>query len=209
MQISVIGTGHIGGTLARHFASAEHHVAVAHSGDPADLGPLLDDLRGCGQAVSPAEAARIGEVVVVSVPFRAYADLPTDGLAGKTVIDTTNYMPDRDGHIPELDEDRTTSSEMVQAHLRDAHVVKAFNTMRWDHLRDYHHEAGAQVRYGIPLAGDDIQAKRCVQQLIEEIGFAPVDSGGLATGGRRQQPGSPAFLSDQTADQLQATLSAP
>lgn len=206
MRIGIIGAGHIGGTLARHFASAEHRVAVANSGNPATLGPLVGDLRGCGSAVSAADAARLGDVVVLAVPFGRYAELPTDGLAGKTVIDATNYFPDRDGHIPELDDDRTTSSELMQAHLSDAHVVKAFNTMRWDHLRDYHHEAGAMVRYGIPIAGDDDQAKRCVEQLVEEIGFAPIDAGDLASGGRKQQPGTPVFLADLPTDELRDQL---
>ena len=206
MRIGVIGAGHVGGTLARHFAAARHEVAVANSRDPATLRPLQADLRGQGLAVTAPEAAEFGEVVVVSVPFGHYAQLPTRGLDGKPVIDTGNYYPERDGHYPELDSDRTTSSELVQSHLTGARVIKAFNTMRWDHLRDYHHEAGAQLRFGIPVSGDDTRAKRRVMDLVEQIGFEPVDAGSLATGGRRQQPGARVFGVDLPADELRARL---
>ena len=86
--------------------------------------------------MTAAEAARLGAVVVVSVPFGHYRELPTDGVAGKVVIDTNNYYPQRDGHLEELDSDRITSSELLQAHLPDARVVKAFNAILWAHLRD-------------------------------------------------------------------------
>jgi predicted dinucleotide-binding enzyme len=127
----------------------------------------------------------------------------------KTVIDTCNYYPERDGHFPELDQDRTTSSEMLQAHLRNAQVVKAFNTMRWDHLRDYGRQSSAMHRYALPVSGDNAGSKRQVLDLIEQIGFEPVDIGDLANGGRRQQPGSPIHGVDLTAEELRARLDAP
>lgn len=208
MRIGIIGAGHVGGTLARHFTGADHQVMVANSRDPATLRPLQASLVGHVETGTPAQAAEFGEVVVVSVPFGRYAELPSRELAGKTVIDTMNYNPERDGHYPDLDTGRTTSSELVRSHLPGARMVKAFNTMRWDHLRDYGREAGAGLRYGIPAAGDDEHAKRRVFQLVEQIGFGPVDSGDLATGGRRQQPGSEVFLADLTEHELHGRLNA-
>jgi hypothetical protein len=92
--------------------------------------------RWLAQATTTAEAERFGDVVVVSVPFGRYRELPTDAVAGKVAIDTNNYYPQRDGHFEELDSDRTTSSELLQAHLPGARVVKAFNAIQWMRLRD-------------------------------------------------------------------------
>lgn len=206
MRIAVIGAGRVGGTLARHFAAAEHEVVVANSRGPQTLRWLVADLDDGARAATAEEAAEAGEVLVVSVPFGRYAQVPVAGTAGKTVIDTTNYDPVRDGHYPQLDDDSTTSSEMVQAHLSTAHVVKAFNAMRWDHIRDYGRPGGALTRYGIPVSADDSAAKLVVLDLIDEIGFEPVDAGDLAHGGRKHQPGSPVFMADLTADELRARL---
>jgi len=202
MRIGIIGAGNIGSTLAGHFVKAGDEVALANAHGPDSLGELVAALGGHARAVTPAEAARFGDVVVVAVPFGRYRDLPAEGLAGKTVIDTCNYYPQRDGQIAELDDDRTTSSELLQDHLPGAHVVKAFNAMRSDHLREYGHSGGAAMRYGIPVSGDDPAAKRQVFDLVEQIGFEPVDAGGLADGGRKHQPGAGVFIVDLPAEEL-------
>ena len=137
----------------------------------------------------------------VTIPFHRHGDLPAADLAGRTVIDTCNYYPTRDGHIAELDDDSTTSSELLQRQLPGARVVKAFNAMRFDHLREYGHEGGANQRYGIPVAGDDPDAKRRVFELVEQIGFEPVDAGGLADS-RTFQPGAEVYTADLWADDL-------
>jgi 8-hydroxy-5-deazaflavin:NADPH oxidoreductase len=124
------------------------------------------------------------------------------------VIDTTNYYPQRDGHFDQLDGDRTTSSELLQAHLPRARVVKAFNAIRWDHLRDEGRPAGDPERVGIPISGDDAWAKQIVADLIEQIGFDPVDAGTLAAGGRKHQPGSPFYVADLRSGELRARLAA-
>ncbi|ASW56875.1 NADPH-dependent F420 reductase [Plantactinospora sp. KBS50] len=185
MRIGVIGGGRIGGTLARHFAVAGHEVAVANSRDPGTLAAVTDGLDAVHAVTVPA-AATFGPVVVLSIPFGRYRELPPALLADRIVIDTTNYLPDRDGPMPELAGGRTGSSELLQRDLPDSRVVKAFNTMRWDHLRDYGHEAGALERYGMPVSGNDDRAKRTVLDLVEQLGFQPVDLGtcGTAAGGR-------------------------
>ena len=136
MRIGIIGAGHIGGTLARHFVDVGHEVAVSNSRGPETLAGLVEELGGRAQAMTAAEAARFGELVIISVPFGRYRELPTEAVAGKVVIDTNNYYPQRDGHFEELDSDRTTSSELLQAHLPGARVVKAFNAILWTRLRD-------------------------------------------------------------------------
>jgi hypothetical protein len=207
MRIGIIGAGHVGSTLAKHFVSAGHEVAIANTRGPETLRELEVDLGDNAHAVTPAKAAKFGELAIVSVPFGRYLQTPAEDLAGKPVVDTNNYYPERDGHFAELDADRTTSSELLQEHLPGASVVKAFNAMNWEHLRDYGHAGGANVMYGIPVSGDDDAAKRTVFDLIEEMGFEPVDAGDLASGGRTHQPGGPAYLTDLSADELRARLS--
>jgi 8-hydroxy-5-deazaflavin:NADPH oxidoreductase len=206
MRIGVIGAGHVGSTLARHFTAAEHQVVLANSRGPETLRTFAFELGDNAYPGTAAEAAEFGEVVVVSIPFGNFARVPVPGTAGKTVIDTMNYDPRRDGHVPPLDDDSTTSSEMLQAHLPDARVVKAFNAMRWDHIRDYGRPGGALTRYGIPVAGDDSAAKLTVIDLVDEMGFEPVDAGDLAHGGRKHQPGTAVFTADLTAGELRARL---
>ncbi len=202
MRIGIIGSGHIGSTLARHFAGAGHEVALANARGPETLHDLVAQLGERARAVTAEDAARFGDVVVVSVPFGRYAEIPAADLDGKTVIDTGNYDPDRDGHYEELDQGRTTSSELVQRHLGSAHVVKAFNAIRFDDLRDQAGRDGAGGRRAIPVSGDDPEAKGTVMGLIKEIGFEPVDAGPLGEGGRRHQPGTQVYMVDLTAQQL-------
>jgi 8-hydroxy-5-deazaflavin:NADPH oxidoreductase len=208
MRIGMIGAGHIGGTLARLFVAAGHEVAVSNSRGPETLASFVDELGGAARAMTAAEAAEFGEVVVVSVPFGHYRELPGEAVAGKVVIDTNNYYPQRDGHFEELDSDRTTSSELLQAHMPGARVVKAFNAIVWTRLRDKGRPAGDQERLGIPISGDDEQAKRTVAELIDQIGFDPVDAGTLAEGGRKHQPGSPAYTEGLATAALRARLAA-
>ena len=206
MRIGIIGAGHIGGTLAGLFVGAGHEVAVSNSRGPETLASLVAELGGRAQALTAREAERFGEVVVVSVPLGRYREVPSDAVAGKVVIDTNNYYPQRDGHLEELDCDRTTSSELLQAHLPGARVVKAFNAIQWMHLRDEGRPAQDRERLGIPISGDDEQAKRTVAELIDQIGFDPVDAGTLAEGGRKHQPGAPAYTQGLPTAELRARL---
>jgi EmrB/QacA subfamily drug resistance transporter len=208
MRIGIIGAGRIGGTLASAFVRAGHEVAISNSRGPDTVGPLVEELGGRARAVTSAEAADFGDVVVVSVPFGRYRELPTEHFDGKVVIDTTNYDPNRDGHFDQLDSDRTTSSELLQAQLPRVRVVKAFNALRWDRLRDDGRPAGDPERLGIPISGDDEDAKRIVAELIGQIGFDPVDAGTLADGGRKHQPGAPIYVTDLRSGELRARLAA-
>jgi 8-hydroxy-5-deazaflavin:NADPH oxidoreductase len=206
MRIGIIGAGHIGGTLAGLFARAGHEVAVSNSRGPATLKDVVAGLGERARAMTADEAARFGDVVVVSVPFGRYRELPTDGVAGKVVMDTNNYYPRRDGQVEELDSDRTTSSELLQAHLSGARVVKAFNAIYWNSLRDRGRPSGDPRRIGIPISGDDEDAKRTVAGLIDQIGFDAVDAGTLAQGGRKHQAGGSVYGEELTTGELRARL---
>lgn len=206
MRIGIIGSGHIGATLARHFVRAGNQVAVSNSRGPQTLTELADELGPDGAAMTALEAADFGEVVVVSVPFGRYRELPTEGTAGKVLVDTCNYYPGRDGHFPELDTDQTTSSELIAAHFPGARVVKAFNAMYWNHLRDRGRPLGDPERLGIPISGDDPAAKDTVTTLVDQIGFDAVDAGSLAEGGRKHQPGTSVYTVDLPTNELYARL---
>lgn len=209
MKIGIIGSGKIGGTLTRLFARANHEVAVANSRGPETLADLAAEAGEGARAATVEETAAFGDVVVVAVPLRALRDLPAERLEGKIVVDANNYSAGRDGAIEALDADRTTSTELLGEHLRGARLVKAFNTMYFETLAGEGRPGAPRAeRLTLFLAGDDDEAKRTVSGLIDELGFAAVDSGSLAEGGRRQQPGSDIYNNPLLAKDAEATLRA-
>jgi 8-hydroxy-5-deazaflavin:NADPH oxidoreductase len=202
MKIGVVGAGHIGSTLARHFVDAGHDVAISNSRGPDTLRDLEVELGERARAMTADEAARFGDLVVVAIPFKDYAGVPPDEVVGKVVIDTMNYYPQRDGHFAELDSDETTSSEMFAKHIAGAHVVKAFNSIRWDSLRDKAQPAADARHLAVPIAGDDLAAKQEVDDLLAEIGFDGVDAGPLGQGGRKFQVGAPLYGAELSSADL-------
>jgi hypothetical protein len=153
------------------------------------------------------EAAAVGEVVIVSVPMRAVPDLPANAFVGKIVIDTNNYYPQRDGHIASIDAKRATSSRWVADMLHGARVVKAFNTIYADHLRELGRPAGEPGRIALPIAADDAEAKQVVATLVDELGFDPVDAGTLDDSWR-QEPETPVYGTDRDANGVREGLAA-
>jgi 8-hydroxy-5-deazaflavin:NADPH oxidoreductase len=206
MKIGIVGAGHIGSTLARHLANAGHDVMISNSRGPETLEDLVAELGERVQAGTVEQAAAFGELVIVAIPFKDYAAVPANAVAGKVVIDAMNYYPNRDGHFEELDSGQTTSSEILAKHLAGAFVVKAFNTIRWDVLRDDARPAAADGHIGIPISGDDEPAKQEVDDLIAEIGFDGVDAGPLGDGGRKHQPGTEVYGADLPSAELAAKL---
>jgi 8-hydroxy-5-deazaflavin:NADPH oxidoreductase len=193
MHVAILGSGKIGATLARRFTQTGHEVTIANSRGPDSLAPLLAELGPHAHAATDvAAAAAAGDVVVLAVPFFLYDQLPAEAFAGKVVVDATNYYAGRDGHIPALEDDSTTSSELIARQLEGARVVKAFNTMVWTQLGADGRPAGDRERLLLFIAGDDADAKAVVRQLADDIGFDTIDHGGLAAG-RAQQPGSAVY----------------
>lgn len=205
MRIGIIGAGRIGSTLARHFAGIGHEVALANSRGPDTLAELVAGIDGPIRAVIADEAAWFGQVVVVAIPYGHIDALPMSELRDKVVIDTGNYSPDRDGHEPDLDDDSTTSSEKVRA-ATDSNLVKAFNAIYWETLRDKGRPKGDPARLAIPLSGDDEEAVAVVAGLIRDIGFDPVNAGHLGGGGRKHQPGTDVYGAELSASELDSRL---
>ena len=185
--VGLIGSGNIGSTVARLAVDAGHDVVLSNSRGPETLKDLVEELGPHARAATAAEAAEAGDVVVVTVPLKAYRDVPVAPLAGKVVIDTNNYYPERDGHFPELDDESTTVSELLQAHLPESHVVKAFNNIVAAHLGELARPAGAADRSALAIAGDDADAKATVTTLLDSFGYDTVDAGPLAEGWRFQR----------------------
>jgi len=143
----------------------------------------------------------------VTVPLKYYRDVPVEPLADKIVIDTNNYYPHRDGQIPELDDERTTTAELLQAHLPTSKVVKVFNNISAAHLTTDGTPPGTPNRRALPIAGDDADAKRAVAELLDRFGFDTVDAGPLAEGWRFQRD-TPGYVIRHNADECRANLAA-
>src|SRR4030088_726752 len=191
--IGLIGSGRIGGTVARLATSAGYDVVLCNSRGPETLAELVDELGPQARAATPPEAAQAADLVVGTVPLRAYPDVPVEPLAGKVVIDSNNYYPQRDGHISELDDGSTTSSELLQQHLSNDTVVRVVNTIFFKNLASLARPAGAPDRSALPIAGDNPDAKAVVVAFLEAIGYDTVDAGPLGAGGRSFQADTPAY----------------
>lgn len=205
--IGLIGAGKIGSQLARLAVANGYDVVLSNSRGPESLSDLVAELGPRARAATPDEAARAGDLVVVTVPLRAYRAVPVAPLAGKIVIDTNNYYPQRDGHIAELDSESTTTSELLQAHLPASKVVKAFNHIYAAELTTHGQPAGSKDRRALVIAGDDEDAKATVARLIDRFGFDVVDAGPLKEGWRIQRD-TPGYGPRRTAEQLRRDLAA-
>ncbi|HEY1914099.1 MAG TPA: NADPH-dependent F420 reductase [Streptosporangiaceae bacterium] len=190
--VGFIGSGNIGGTVARLSVAAGYDVIVSNSRGPDTLKELVAELGPNARAGTGEQAAAEGDLVVVSIPLHAYPTIPVAPLAGKTVIDTCNYYPQRDGQLAQLDDKSLTSSELIQQHLVGAHVVKVFNNIYSEHLRSLARARGAADRSYLPIAGDDAGAKDELIAFLDAIGYGSVDTGPLAESWR-QEPGTAVY----------------
>jgi 8-hydroxy-5-deazaflavin:NADPH oxidoreductase len=205
--IGIIGAGHIGSQVARLAIANGYNVVISNSRGPETLSALITELGPKARAATAAEAAKAGEIVVVSVPLKNYRSVPVEPLAGKIVIDTNNYYPERDGHIRELDNESTTTSELLQAHLPASKVVKAFNHIYAAELTTHGQPAGTPNRRALVIAGDDAAAKTTVTRLLDQFGFDTVDAGPLREGWRIQRD-TPGYGPRRTAEELRNDLAA-
>lgn len=205
--IGLIGAGHIGSQVARAAVQHGHQVVLSNSRGPETLTDLVAELGDAARAGTTDDAARDGDIVVVTIPFHAYEQVPVEPLVGKTVIDTNNYYPQRDGHVPALDDGSDTSSGILQAHLPGSHVVKAFNHIPSADITEHARPAGAPDRRALVVAGDAADPKATVAAFLDELGFDVVDAGPLAESWRIE-PGTPGYGPHRTAQQMVEDLAA-
>lgn len=206
MRIGIIGAGHIGGTLARRLTALGHEVSLANSRGPETLAAFA---RETGvKPVTVQQAARAGEVVIVTIPEKNVSRLPAglfDGVPDEVVVvDTGNYYPQqRDGRIDPI-ESGATESRWVSDQLGRP-VVKAFNNIYAKHLLERGKPKGATGRIALPVAGDDRRGKEVVIRLLDQLGFDGIDAGGLDDSWR-QQPGTPVYATDLDAEGVRRGL---
>lgn len=204
MKIGIIGAGNIGATLARLLAEAGHHVTISNTRGPETLAELAQQLGPNVQAGTVSDAILFSDIIVEAIPFGRYQRLPAPALAGKILVTASNYYPARDGEIAL---GGRSHSELVAQHLPHTSVVKAFNTIWYQHLAtqgDITLPEGE--RRVVFLAGDDPQSKEIVAQLIRDIGFGPLDTGSLA-GSKIQEPDTPIYNVDMTVNEARQLLS--
>ena len=203
MRIGIIGAGKIGATLAQLFVQVGHQVAISNSRGPASLAGLVGALGPSAQATTAHDAAVFGDLVVEAIPFGRYRDLPAAQLAGKIVVTASNYYAQRDGAI---DFGGQSQSEFLAGYLAGARLVKAFNTIWYQHLQQQGDTARPyEQRRVIFLAGDDAAAKQVVADLIAQIGFGPLDVGSLRESAK-QEPGQPIYNNDLTVAEAREML---
>ncbi len=208
MKIGIIGAGNIGGSLTRRLTAVGHEVAVANSRDPETLADLASETGAT--AVWAKDAAADADLVILSIPQKNVPDLADDLFAarkpGAPIIETNNYYPQqRDGLIAAIENGQPEStwvSEQISAP-----VIKVFNGIYWKHLLESGVDAGIDGRIALPIAGDDIDHKKVVSDLVDQIGFDPVDAGSIIDSWR-QQPGTPVYGKDFDVEKTRAALAA-
>src|SRR5688500_12552228 len=203
--VGIIGAGHIGSTLARGLVDRGYEVVISNSRGPETLAGLVADLGENATAATVTDAAASGDVVIVTVPLKAVADVPVEPLAGKIVLDTNNYYWERDGRIAELDEGTTTTTGILQSHLPESKVAKAFNHILASDILTTGSPAGSNDRRALATASDHPDAAAYVTALYDQFGFDTVDVGSVAESWRVERD-RPAYVTRQTKSELEQNL---
>jgi 8-hydroxy-5-deazaflavin:NADPH oxidoreductase len=201
--IGIIGSGHVGSSLARAAIDHGYKVVLSNSQGAGSLAELVGGLGPNARAATAAEAAAAADFAIVAIPITTIDQVPAEPLAGKVVLATINYFPQRDGHIAQIDDGTMTAPGLLQAHLPQSHVVRAFNMIEAADMSGDGHPRGDPKRRALALAGDDEAAKQLVVRLYDEFGFDAVDLGPLAESWR-VDPGQRGFVTHQNLAELTA-----
>jgi 8-hydroxy-5-deazaflavin:NADPH oxidoreductase len=203
--IGILGSGHVGTSLARAAVAHGYDVVLSNTQGPGSLSTLVSALGPRASAATPAGAAAAADFAIVAIPLTGIDQVPAAPLAGKVVISTINYFPQRDGRVPAIENGTTTAPGLLQAHLPDSYVVRAFSMLDAADMSGDGHRRGDPKRRALALAGDDVAAKELVARLYDEFGFDALDIGGLGESWRIEA-GQPAFVVRQNLAELTANV---
>jgi len=203
--IGIIGSGQVGSSLAKAAVAHSYDVVISNSKRPQTLAGLVAELGPRARAATAAEAAAAADFAIMAIPLTAVSRVPVEPLAGKVVISTINYIPQRDGRFPDLDDGTATVTGLLQAHLPTSRVVRAFNMLGAADMSGDGRPEGDPERRALALAGDNQKAKQPVARLYNEFGFDTVDIGGLDESWR-VDVGQPAFVTRQNVAELEANV---
>lgn len=204
--IGVLGAGRVGTAIARRSLASGHRVLIAASGSASDIELLVDIVAPGAHARATAGVAEEADLVVLALPFHKHRTLNPDLLAGHLVVDAMNHWAPIDGTIPEIDDNSRGTSEIVQAYLQDATLVKTFNHIGYHEIESDGLPTGSPGRRALALAGDDADARLRVADVVDRLGFDPVDAGPLSAG-RLLEPSTPIFNGTFTRRELIDALS--
>ncbi|WP_084105477.1 NADPH-dependent F420 reductase [Demequina sp. NBRC 110056] len=199
--IGIIGSGNIGSNVARAAIAHEYEVVIANSRGPESLSDLVKELGDAASAGTVDEAVHAGELVLVAIPLKAIGDLPVAPFEDKVVMDANNYYPQRDGRIPALDTNASTTSELLQEHLPHSHVVKAFNNIPAKDIPRDGQPSGDDDRRALPIAGNDHAAKVRVAEFLDTLGYDALDLGDLSESWKVERD-TPSYVKRTTLDEL-------
>jgi 8-hydroxy-5-deazaflavin:NADPH oxidoreductase len=203
--IGIIGSGHVGSNLAKAALAHGYSVVVSNSQGPDSLAGLVADLGPGATAATPEQASRAADFAIVAIPVTTIDQVPVEPLAGKVVLATINYFPQRDGRIADIDEGRVSVPGLLQRHLPASKVVRAFSMLDAADMSGDGHPPGDPKRRALALAGDDQQARELAARLYDEFGFDALDLGGLDESWR-VDPGQKAFVTRQNLAELRANV---
>jgi 8-hydroxy-5-deazaflavin:NADPH oxidoreductase len=206
LRVGIVGAGKFGTALARAAVAAGYDVAISGSGPADDIALTVDVLAPGARATTTDEVVRHADIIVLAVPTHRFRELSRDRFAGKILIDAMNYWEPVDGDDPELTTAVDGTSMIVQRHFPSARVVKSLNQLGYHQLEESLRPKGAPNRIAIAAAGDDRLAVRRVMQLIDRLGFDPVDAGPLSNGLALEPDGSP-IATTYSANQLSKLVS--
>jgi predicted dinucleotide-binding enzyme len=203
--LGIIGAGNIGSQIARKAVENGYDVVIANSRGPETLKDLVAELGPKATAGTAIQAAEAADIAIVTVPLKAFRDVPVEPLAGKIVIDTNNYYFERDGHIEALDKGEATVNGMLQEHLPTSRVAKGFNHITAADITADSFPHGDPKRRALATSSDFADASDFVTTLYDEFGFDTVNIGPLSESWRVERD-RPAYGIRQNVAELKANL---
>jgi predicted dinucleotide-binding enzyme len=204
-RLGIVGAGKAGTAIARAALAGGYDVAISGSGPAERIELIVEVLAPGARPMSTEEVVRFADLVVLAIPMHRFRQLRRDLFAGKILVDAMNYWEEIDGVDEQFETAAAGTSRLVQEWFSSARVVKGLNHLGYFKFEKSRLPKGRPGRIAMAAAGDDRQARAAVLQLIDVLGFDPVDAGMLEAG-LALQPAGPVFGAGHTARELSNLL---